>query len=350
AADLQGLLNRFVAAEELDGGVLLVSGPGGRQVVTAGIADRRSKRPVTPDSRFYIASIGKMAVAVAVMQMVEEGRLSLDQPVRPLLEGLPDIDRLANVKSARLAHLLNHTSGIPDYLDEDFSNASAAAPRRVWTPATLMPFAYGLPATNKPGKRHEYSNSNYVLLGHLLEGLEGADLGRVLTRRVFERAGMTATTVGADPRDSTLAHGYAEGKDSSLTSWLATTGDGPLVSTAGDLERFILALFRDHRLLGAETVRRMQAPADAQGEYGLGMELWDDDWGKAFGHTGRYDGFEAEARYYPEHGTALLYITNGNQSSEESLLDKVAAAVFNKPAKSGTDQVRDRARHRLPTQ
>ena len=118
AADhLQRLLDRFIAEEELDGGVLLVSGPDLRRVVVSGIADRRGERPVTEETRFYVASVGKMATAAVVMQQVEEGLLSLDRPVRELAPDLP-LGKVANANRARLVHLLDHSSGIPDYTVE----------------------------------------------------------------------------------------------------------------------------------------------------------------------------------------------------------------------------------------
>ncbi|WP_207456767.1 serine hydrolase domain-containing protein [Azospirillum sp. SYSU D00513] len=330
------LLDRFLAEEELPGGVLLVSGPGTRSVAAAGVADRRTRAPVTPGTRFYVASVGKMAVAAAVLQMVEEGKLALDAPVAALASGIPGIGRLANARSARLSQLLDHSSGIPDYLTDGFTETSRGDPRRRWTPADALSFALGEPATGKPGAAYEYCNSNFVLLGHIAEAADGAPLEEVLRRRVFARAGMDGSTVGARPDDPRLAHGYADIEDSgrekdvSLLSWNSPLGDGPLVTTAEDLERFLFALFRDGRLLGQQGLRRMSAPSALEPGYGMGLELGKDRWGRWAGHTGSYDGFEAEARYYPDRRTAIVFLTNGNQASDSSILDRAAATLFGK--------------------
>ena len=324
---LQRMLDRFLRKEELDGGILLVSGPGGRQVVVSGIANRRGDVPVGEGTRFYIASAGKMTTAVAVLQQVEEGRLSLDQPVRGMVGDLP-LGRLANANRARLVNLLEHTSGIPDYITDAYEAAEQARPDQARDAATLLAYAHGEEATGAVGNHYEYSNSNFVLLGHIAAVSDGIPFARVLERRVLARAGMTATTVGADPRDPTLAHGYTEEGDVSRRSWSATTGDGPLVTTVGDLERFLFGLFRDGRLLGPALLERMQKPSTFEDGRTLGFSVWDDRWGRGVGHTGLYDGFEADVRYYPDRQTALIFLTNGNQSSDDALLDSVAAAVF----------------------
>ncbi|WP_051341443.1 serine hydrolase [Azospirillum halopraeferens] len=324
---LQRLLDRYLEREGVDGGVLLVSGPGGRTVVASGIADRRRGARVTPDTRFYIASAGKMATAVAVLRQVEDGRLALDQPVRDLAGPLR-LDRLANAARARLVDLLDHSSGIPDYITDAYVEEERARPGVARDAATLLAFATGEPATGAVGKHYSYSNSNYVLLGHIAAVADGQSFPQVLRRRVLESAGMTATTVGADPGDPTLAHGYTDDGDVSLPSWMATTGDGPLVTTAGDLERFLFALFRDGRLLGPATLERMRTPSRSEPDAGLGLELWSDRWGRGMGHTGSYDGFEADVRYYADRGTAMVLLMNGNTSSDDALLDEVAERLF----------------------
>ncbi|WP_448202764.1 serine hydrolase domain-containing protein [Azospirillum sp. sgz302134] len=326
---LQGMLDRFLQAEELDGGILLVSGPNGRQVVVSGIADRRGRVPVEEGTRFYVASAGKMATAVAVLQQVEEGRLALDRPIRDSVGALP-LGGLANAKRARLVNLLDHSSGIPDYITDAYAEEEQARPDQRRDAATLLAFANGEPATGPVGGLYDYSNSNYVLLGHIASVADSAPFAQVLERRVLGRAGMSATTVGADPRDRRLAHGYTEDGDVSRACWAATTGDGPLVTTAGDLERFLFALFRDGSLLGPAMLKRMLVPSENEEGQGLGLALSTDRWGRSAGHTGRYDGFEADVRYYIDRQTALIFLTNGNQQSDDDFLESVAAAVFSR--------------------
>lgn len=330
----QDLLERAVEAEGLAGGELLVSAPHLRRVVVAGVANRDSEAPIRPDSRFYVASVGKMATAVAALQMVEEGRLSFDAPVAGLAAGIPGLGRLANARTARLGQLLDHSSGIPDYLTDKFAAASRAEPARRWKAAEALSFAYGEPPSGRPGQLHDYSNSNFVLLGEIVAAAGGASFETLLAQRVLTPAGMTETTVGAGPDRSRLVHGYAvtddedEEEDVSLPCWNAQLGDGPLVATAGDLEKFLFALFRDGRLLSPAMLRRMVTPSDLEPGYGLGLELGEDRWGRWYGHTGSFDGFEAEARYYPDHRAVIVYLANGNSSPGNEIVDRAAAALL----------------------
>lgn len=335
AADLQRMLDRHVRSEGLPGAVLLVSGPAGRQVVAAGVAERGSGRPVRTDHRFYIASVGKMMTAAAVLQLVEEGAAKLEAPVAPLLPEAARSLRIANLRAARLRHLLDHSSGIPDYLTDAFDRQSRRQPERRWTALDALAYAVDEEASFAPGEDSEYSNSNYVLLGLLLETVDRAPLSRVFERRIFARAGMTDSVVGvADPTDVRLAHGYADvdgaGRlsDVSALSWNSALGDGAITTTAADLERFAFALFRDGRLLGPAVLARMTAASRRDEAYGLGVERGTDDWGSYLGHTGRYDGFESELWYYPERQTAIVFLSNGHPRTDASLTTRVVAALF----------------------
>jgi D-alanyl-D-alanine carboxypeptidase len=330
----QAILDRYLEKEDLAGGVLLVSSPQQRIVVVSGVANRRTGAPVVPDSRFYAASVGKMSVAAATLQLVEEGKLSLDASVATLVGGIPNIGKLPNARAARLENLLNHSSGIPEYLTDaflDFHHAKAST----LTPAVVIPFAFDEPATGRVGKAYEYCNSNYVLLGEIIGTADGTSLEASLQKRVLDRAGMGDTTVGArSPSDARLAHGYADledtGKEQDVSRyvWSSPLGDGPLVTTAGDLEKFLFALFRDGKLVKPATLARMTAASDLEDGYGMGVQRDSDRWGAWFGHTGLEDGFEAEVRYYPESQTALVFLTNGNSISDKSVLDKAAATLF----------------------
>ncbi len=334
---LQAKLDSFLFAHRLPGGVLLVSGPAGRAVYAGGLANVRTGERMTPSHRFYIASIGKMAVATSILQQVQDGRLALSDKVRRHLGTTAGFERLPNLDAATLIQLLDHSSGIPDYLTESFNDTQAKDPGRIFKPQEALHYAVGERPTGRPGQRYQYSNSNYVLLGMVLEATEHQDLGAILHRRVLDPAGMHDTTVGADPSDRTLAHGFVADSDDddapitadvSLAQWRSMTGDGPLVSTAADLEKLLFALFRDHTLLGLELSAKMSGRSAGTDEYGLGVERNSDDWGQSLGHTGSADGFESEAFYYVRQKTAIVFLSNGNAVGDDSLSDAVAEIVF----------------------
>ncbi len=328
ADSLEQMFRHYVAKEHLPGAVLLVSGPSMRRVLTAGVANRETGAPVTPDTRFYVASVGKVPVAVMVLQQIEEGRYHLGDPVGPLVADLPGSDKIANLSRAPVSTLLNHTSGIPEYFDDPFEAATARVPDRVWTAAAALPFAAGLPATGRIGANYEYTNTNYLLLGHVVEHTDGGSLAASFDRRIFKRAGMTATTIGATATDSNLAHGYADPdgtgdlQDVSLANWNSPLGDGAIVTTAADLEHFLFALFRDGGLLSPAMLARMKTPTAIEDDYGFGLQLFEDDNGHCLYHLGHVDGFNAEIAYYVEQKTAIVFLTNGDGATEDSVADE----------------------------
>lgn len=325
--DLQEVLENFIAAEEVSGAVLLVSGPDERWLITAGIADQSSNAPVEPDTRFYAASVGKMPVAAAILALVDNGTLSLNQKIWPLIKDIDGIKRLKNADLVTLAQLLNHTSGLNEYLIDDFADASAENPLKAWSPAEALRFAYDEPAPARPDDTFEYTNTNYVLLGHILAQVKGS-LGAALNSLVFDPADMNNSSVGAGATNHLLARGYVGENDVSVQGWNSVLGDGPMVTDIADLEKFTFALMRDGNILSPEMLEKMTTGSAHDSSYGLGMGIDGDEWGEWFGHSGGYDGFEADMRYYPDDELALIYLSNGNQLSEESLLQDVADWYF----------------------
>ncbi|PWC32738.1 serine hydrolase domain-containing protein [Azospirillum sp. TSO35-2] len=319
-AALATLLQRY----DVPGGVLLLSGPNGVGVAAAGLADRARQRAVTPDTRFHIASTGKMMTAVAVLQLVQAGTIRLDDPVVPLI-ALPAAGRLAHLDSATVADLLSHRSGIPDCL-RNAGATSARHPNPSWTVVEALTVA-PCGAPTQPGIYH-YSNTNYMLLGRILERVDGTSLAASLERRIFRPAGMTATTLGASPEAPDVAHGYRAPKpdgsraDASLYAYSSPLGDAPVTTTVGDLDRFMTALFRrPGLLLDPATLREMlvDRAGEADDGYGYGIMVEDSDFGPKYGHPGRLAGFRAEAWYYPDRDVAVSLILNGDENTDDDV-------------------------------
>lgn len=329
-ADYKSLLDAFLAENRIAGGTLHVSGPDESVEVSSGVADMKSGQPVTAQTRFYIASIGKMMVATAILAEVEAGELDLDARIWPLVNDIAQIESLANARDVTLRQLLNHTSGFPDYLSEDFAQASARQPDRRWSEADVLAFAYEWPPLGRPGQVFEYSNTNYILLGHILKRSHPS-MEAALRETVFAKAGMTSTSVGAAHYEQGLARGYAgsgQRVDVSREAWARATGDGPLVGTVGDVARFMRALLRDGKLIGPDLLGQMLSGSGPEEYYGLGIGIDADEWGDWYGHAGGDDGFEADVRYYPDSDVAFAFSVNGNIHSDTDLLDQAAEVYF----------------------
>jgi D-alanyl-D-alanine carboxypeptidase len=189
-------------------------------------------------------------------------------------------------------------------------------------------------ASARPGTAYEYSNTNFALLGLILERIDHADLGTVLARRIFAPAGMTSSSVGADPREPGVASAHTSRRTPSaqdnLIAYGSRLGDGPLTTTAGDLGRFLMALLRDKRLVKPATLQRMLTRSRREGSYGLGIEISDTDWGPAFGHNGSVTGFNADAWYYAARQTSFVFLTNGEYGTDDTdIITRAATIVFN---------------------
>lgn len=326
---VETILENYLAQQELSGGVLQISSPDEKLIAASGIADRSKNIAVTPQTRFYVASSGKVIVAAAILAFVDEGTLELDAPVWPLIRDIENVGRLENSDAVTLRQLLNHTSGLSDYLADEFFDASMAQPSKVWTPTEAISFAIDSPSTSQPGRAFEYSNTNYVLLGHILAGISGS-LQNALEAKVFAPAGMAHSSVGKPNDISKLAHGYVDetNRDISELAWASTLGDGPVITTVGDLEKFTLALLRDQKIISANLLAQMQTGSRADESYGLGIGVDGDEWGDWYGHAGSYEGFEADFRYYPDDQVVFIFVTNGNPLEDEPVLDAAAKFYF----------------------
>jgi D-alanyl-D-alanine carboxypeptidase len=260
-------------------GVIVFARHGSRtQRLAAGVGDRSHRTPIRVSDRFRIGSVTKTFVAALVLQLVEQGRLSLDDTVERWLPGL-----VPNGGAITVRHLLSHTSGIFDYLND--GDDTVIKPylgghlAHVWTERGLVGVATGHPPNFAPGAKWSYSNTGYVLLGLVVEAVSGDTLASQLSRRLFEPLGLRHSSLDTTGRISGAhAHGYLRfGKqplvDVTPLSPTIAWGAGGIVSTAGDVAQFYRALLGG-RVVGADPLRAMETtvPMGPTGEsYGLGL-------------------------------------------------------------------------------
>ena len=314
AAAFDQILDHATAGSS-PGAALAVFVPGrGVWVGARGQADRDGGTPLAPDMLFGVGSISKLFVATVAMQLVQEGWLSLDQTVEQWLPGLvPHGDRIA------VRNLMNHTSGLPDYLDEPFAEVALADPSRAWAPGELVASALSRRPAVAPG-RWRYANTNYVLLGLIVERVTHNPLAREIHQRIIDPLGLAHTFFSPDdPIPGAMIHGY-EGRRH-LTGGMNMSfawGAGNIVSNVEDLGRFAQALFGG-ALLRPETLATMQAfvATGSWGSrdlmYGLGM-MQDVLRGAqptlVRGHTGALMGYRTALWYAPNSGVTIVVALN----------------------------------------
>ncbi|MDT9664863.1 D-alanyl-D-alanine carboxypeptidase [Rhodococcus sp. OAS809] len=284
-----------------------------------GVADIETSTPMTNDSIMRVGSVTKMIVATIALQLVEAGGFHLDDTVHSILPEL-SIDPAVTVKQ-----LLNMTSGLPDYTSDEFVDALLAAPSRVWTPEGLLEVAFESEQHFAAGTAFEYCNTNYIILGLLIEHLTGTDIADIAQTTIFGPLGMNSTalpplTDKATKLGSADLRGYHRHNDEFIDatdvnpSWAWTAGNA--VSTADDLSVFVGALVRGDLLTASLQRERLRSvPVIDNVRYGLGIADFDGMWG----HNGELPGFQSFAGHDPTTSTTLVVLTNVDDKSADQL-------------------------------
>lgn len=255
--------------------------------VAAGVNDLETGLAANANQTFEIGSQTKLMTAVAILQLVEDGEISLDAPAASYLP--PEtIAGIANIDSVTVRQLLNMTSGIANYTevrDENdvpqFINALLENPDQIFGPEQALDLARGLPAVSAPGVEYFYSNTNYTLLGQIVEEVSGKSFFDALNDGIFTPAGMTNTyrQLGTDdPRLSSYLENPVTGKlvDVTRTQW-EMRGEAGIASTTTDMATFLRALLVEKTLIGpaalAEMMDYIPTGANDQIDTGFGLGL-----------------------------------------------------------------------------
>lgn len=319
AGEAADLLNGFAAADCSDEGPAWVLHLDiGDEAGSVACGRERTGGPrASADSRFLIASVSKLYLAVALMQLNEAGRLDIDDPVaRWLPAGV--LEKLGGLDGISVANLLTMTSGLPDYLDDAYSQSSIADARAGIAGRDILIKAVTSiaeePRLFEPGASFDYSNTNYLLAQLVLEKAAGAPMYEVFEDRIFRPAGLTGTRLlGYGIGPAGFVQGFEDfGKglepvDAYLTGY--GFGDGGLVTTAAEVSGFYKALFVDGVLLSDDSLERLLQDPSGEG-YGMGIEIETlAGVGEVLGHSGGDTGFSADIRYVPEHGVTVVYLS-----------------------------------------
>ncbi|MEU9378900.1 serine hydrolase domain-containing protein [Streptomyces sp. NPDC048255] len=271
----------------------------------AGLADVSTGRPARPDLQHRVGSVTKTFTAVAVLQQSAKGRIDLD---RPAGDYVPELLPGERGRKVTVRMLLNHTSGINDYILDAFPSLQKGTTDslddqrlRTVEPAELIGYGVARPQLFEPGTDWSYSNTNYLLLGEVLRKVTGQDPERLITQDVIRRAGLRNTYFpgtdpyirGAHPRMYENFYGLIDPpRDYSVynMTWVGTAG--ALVSTPQDLNTFYRALLTGD-LLPQRQLDQMRTTVDVKNKegavvmgYGLGIYTLDTPCGPAWGHDG----------------------------------------------------------------
>jgi CubicO group peptidase (beta-lactamase class C family) len=275
-----------------------------------GMADLEHDAPISPSTPFYMASVSKQFAAMSVLLLVEDGKVSLDDSVRKYLPELP-----AYADPVTVRHLLNHTSGVRDYLT--LSALAGNPPEFVITDKSAMSMIVRQKALNfTPGSEFLYSNSGYVLLSLIVKQVTGSNLNSFATEHIFGPLGMKSTRFQHD--HSALIPGKAFGYELRQGAWhtsnsmLDVVADGGLYSTIDDMLRW--AANYDELRVGARAIPIMQTSAKLNDgkESGYGMGLAPDEYRglKTVDHGGSLVGYRTMFLRFPEQRLTVVCLCN----------------------------------------
>ena len=284
--------------------------------------DRDEKIKSDIHTKYRIGSISKMFTATMIFQLIEEGKLKLNDRLAAWYPELP------NAQKITIRNMLNHRSGLRNFTADPAYGEYMTLP---CAEAELTAIFASQKPDFEPDEKAEYSNTNFVLLGYIIEKITKKPYSEELNERIVSRIGLTDTYYGGKTSvKNNEAHSYAfavnwmqfEETDMSIPG-----GAGAIVSTPADLTKFIEALFAG-KFISKDHLNLMKTLND---NYGMAMFETDFDGKRGYGHSGWLDGFRSTLTYFPEEKLAIAYCTNGGTYSFDSVKNAALSIYFNKP-------------------
>ena len=315
---IQQELDRMIDAG-LPGAFLYIEDANGvSRFFTAGFADLLRRQRMTPDSHYRIGSNTKTFTAVVMLQLVAEGRLSLQDSLHTRLPELP----IPNAEALTIEHLLRMRSGLFDFEDDPSLLGNLDAHLRPWSSRELVKLALHHAGLFQPGAQFAYCNTNFCILELVIERVTGRSLGEELRQRIFEPLEMSQTYY-PDEDDLTLPSPYIRGYDYTGDTWRECSeqcfgrGDGAIISTALDQARFFRALFNSVLLPPTLLKHMMTIVPDAPDTpparfaYGCGLIAHPTPCGTVWGHSGGGYGYVNYPFLHLEVGRFAVCMVNG---------------------------------------
>lgn len=339
-AELQTTMDDLTASELPPGMVVWVDTPQHRFEGASGSANLSADVPMSPDGAFRIGSITKMFTAAVIVQLVEDGMLTFDDS---LAQWLPEVaDQLPHGDQITLYHLLTHTSGLFNVVEHEAYFADLFTTMVVDEAAaivtldcverdpndTLARYVYGKEAQFEPGDRWSYSNTNYTLLGMIIEAATDMPLAEAYRTHIYQPLGMSSTFLDCYEEPLVeVVHAYSGVGDamSDVTDLHESVGwsAGGLVSTAPDLLLFARGLFGGSLFDDPEMLSIMTTPAP-NSAYGLGISLQQE----YMGHAGYIAGFRSVLNYAPDSDTVVMVLYNSDAADPEQAVADIMAPVL----------------------
>jgi CubicO group peptidase (beta-lactamase class C family) len=275
-----------------------------------GLADREQNIPMNPEMLFRIGSMTKQFTAIAILQLVEEGKIGLQDSIQKYIKDFPPKGYTITIEN-----LLTNTSGIKDYLSE-ISNPSKQ--KETYTPKEGVDYIKDEPLNFKPGSEYRYSNSNYYLLGYIIEMVTGKTFENYLKESVLDKAGLKNTFyIHPQKNMADMPQGYSrfDGKieKAALQDVTIMYSAGALISNTDDIYKWHQALYNQQLVkkgMVEKATTPFQFPDGTFAEYGYGWFIKNIDGSKTIEHSGSTDGFQSDEIYLPNENVFIVTLFN----------------------------------------
>jgi len=325
---LQSKLDEWHKTGNFPGATLGVALANGESFgLAVGFSDRETKTPMKPTDRMLAGSVGKTFAAATALQLVKDGKINLDDKIEKYLGREPWFARLPNAKDITVRQLMNHTSGLVRYeFKEQFTKDLTANPEKAWKPAELVAYLFDEKPPFEAGKGWDYSDTNYIVLGMIIEKVTGRKFYDEATRRLLKPLNLNDTIPQDGPRLKGVVQGYAGpnnpfgGTDEMIVNGkfainpqFEWTGGG-YASTAHDLARWAKMFYEGKAFspdLLPQVVDGVAAPMlGRETKYGLAAIIRKTTAGTSYGHSGFFPGYMTDMMYFPEYKIALAVQVN----------------------------------------
>ncbi|MFO8061484.1 MAG: serine hydrolase domain-containing protein [bacterium] len=322
----------------LPGVILYISdSTGGEFAYASGYSDIAAGKIMTYEQRMRIGSITKTYTAALILGMHERGEIDIESKASVYLSDTL-VNSVDNLSEATVKQILNHTSGIFNYTETSmFGLTMLNDMDRVWTYGDALEFIAQEDAYFEPGTGFHYSNTNYIILGLIVETVTGHPFADMLYSRIISPFNLD-NTYYYDNRTMPegLARGYCDmygnGEICDATEFTMghMTPDGGIISTADDMAVFLSALFNGD-ILEQNTLDLMTErtdTGDSGDEYGLGLAFTKTDYGTAAGHSGSMYGYNAEMYCFPEKNVTYILLVNGSGKTISAMIDSMKIEIL----------------------
>lgn len=291
---------QYIESQNFSGAVLIVDE--GETVLSKGfgLVDRNGTQTINADTVFRLGSISKQFTATAIILLQQKGLLSIDDSIGTYLEDYPNGERIT------IKHLLQHTSGIPNYTAvSNFGSITT----QYHSPEQVIALFKDLPLEFSPGSRYQYSNSGYSLLGYLIEVVSAKSYQEFINDEIFTPLQMTRSGYGENNFDGdNIAHGYSWSDAEILAIDMSVPySAGALTSTLNDLLLWDRSLY-ENILLTEQSKTLMFTPG--LNNYALGWRVASDEHGRIYGHGGSISGFKTYIARHPDENKLIVVLSN----------------------------------------